>query len=318
MTVDRDLLADYLGGALDGTPEHARIARLITTDPEWAAAASTLTAALTAVEADLAALPPPTMPAEVRDRLDAVLARGGIDVPAPRSAPTRSAALPSGPAGGPGAPGRSRPGSTRPGTRARRRRLLQWSGGLTTAAALAAFAAFGYPQLIGQTSADSGGVTQPAEVTTQAATGPPEADAPEAVSVPPVLVASGIDYQPGQLPAEPPLAVIRTDERVETVPERPGDSAAPADPQMLHGAATAPPELTRLWADPAQRAACVAAVQEALAPTPMTAQAMDFAYFQGAPAVVIWLTDPAGESTVVVAGPDCGTAEAGADERFRS
>ncbi|WP_373688915.1 hypothetical protein [Verrucosispora sioxanthis] len=33
--VDHDLLADYLGGALDGTPEHAEIARRVAQDPAW-------------------------------------------------------------------------------------------------------------------------------------------------------------------------------------------------------------------------------------------------------------------------------------------
>ena len=33
--VDWDLLADHLGGALQGTPEEARVAHLVATDPAW-------------------------------------------------------------------------------------------------------------------------------------------------------------------------------------------------------------------------------------------------------------------------------------------
>ena len=42
MSVDHDLLADYVGGALDGTPEQERIAGLIAASPEWGRAAEEL------------------------------------------------------------------------------------------------------------------------------------------------------------------------------------------------------------------------------------------------------------------------------------
>ncbi|MBM0278553.1 hypothetical protein JM949_26120, partial [Micromonospora sp. STR1s_6] len=74
--VDDDLLADYLGGALDGTPQQAEIDRLVSTDPAWADAYALLTPAVTEVRADLArwAEPAPEMPPAIVDRLAAALA----------------------------------------------------------------------------------------------------------------------------------------------------------------------------------------------------------------------------------------------------
>ncbi|WP_018349000.1 hypothetical protein [Longispora albida] len=51
-----DSLADYAGGALDGTPEGAAVAARIASDPAWRAAYEELTGALTLVQADLAVL----------------------------------------------------------------------------------------------------------------------------------------------------------------------------------------------------------------------------------------------------------------------
>ncbi|MBM0240402.1 hypothetical protein JNW88_30960 [Micromonospora sp. ATA32] len=47
--VDHDLLADYLGGALDGTPEQTAVARLIDEDPTWAGAHAALAPAVAQV-----------------------------------------------------------------------------------------------------------------------------------------------------------------------------------------------------------------------------------------------------------------------------
>lgn len=75
--VDLDLLADYVGGALDGTPEAAELERLIDQDPAWADAYLALTTGIDAVRLDLAALvsEPTPMPAEVTDRLTVAITR---------------------------------------------------------------------------------------------------------------------------------------------------------------------------------------------------------------------------------------------------
>lgn len=81
--VDLDLLADYVGGALDGTPDEAEVARLVTQAPDWAAAYVALTGGLDAVRLDLATLasPPEPMPAAVVDRIEAALDRAALGHP---------------------------------------------------------------------------------------------------------------------------------------------------------------------------------------------------------------------------------------------
>jgi len=70
--VDIDLLADYVGGALDGTREHEVVATRVAADPAWQRAHADLVAAMTAVEADLRAYGSATepMPAELAAFLD--------------------------------------------------------------------------------------------------------------------------------------------------------------------------------------------------------------------------------------------------------
>ena len=51
--VDHDLLADYVGGALDGTPERDRVARLVAEDAAWADAHATLAPAMARVHDEL-------------------------------------------------------------------------------------------------------------------------------------------------------------------------------------------------------------------------------------------------------------------------
>ncbi|MEE6258461.1 hypothetical protein [Plantactinospora sonchi] len=82
--VDLDLLADYVGGALDGTPDEAEVSRLVTQSPDWAAAYAALTGGLDGVRHDLAALATAAepMPAAVVDRLDLVLGRAALAGPA--------------------------------------------------------------------------------------------------------------------------------------------------------------------------------------------------------------------------------------------
>ncbi|MEU0765272.1 phosphopantetheine-binding protein, partial [Streptomyces microflavus] len=80
--VDHDLLADYLGGALDGTPEQTVVARLVAEDPAWSDAHDVLAPALTRVHDELtgwgAAVP--EMPLAVVER------RGLVRLPARRAA----------------------------------------------------------------------------------------------------------------------------------------------------------------------------------------------------------------------------------------
>ncbi|MER7889110.1 hypothetical protein ABTX15_04730 [Micromonospora sp. NPDC094482] len=74
--VDHDLLADYLGGALDGTPQEAVVARLVTEDAAWAEAYTLLAPAVAGVRADLAGWGEPAveLPSALADQITAALA----------------------------------------------------------------------------------------------------------------------------------------------------------------------------------------------------------------------------------------------------
>jgi hypothetical protein len=119
--VDIDLLADYIGGALDGTPQEPKVRELISTDPAWRQAAADLTLALDLVAIDLqvtAAAPDP-MPADLITRFDELLA-----------GPQFAAAA--GPAARSGVGER-----VVPRAKARRRRLARWGGPIVIAAGIA-------------------------------------------------------------------------------------------------------------------------------------------------------------------------------------
>jgi hypothetical protein len=74
--VDIDLLADYVGGALVGTPQQQQVQDLISTDPAWRQAAQELALALDAVAEDLrtTARTAEPMPADLVNRFDELLA----------------------------------------------------------------------------------------------------------------------------------------------------------------------------------------------------------------------------------------------------
>jgi hypothetical protein len=72
--VDIDLLADFAGGALAGTPDEAVVAALIAEDPRWREAYAALGEGMERVGAALASFEPEPMPAELADRLDALFA----------------------------------------------------------------------------------------------------------------------------------------------------------------------------------------------------------------------------------------------------
>ncbi|MGI5212614.1 hypothetical protein [Plantactinospora sp. CA-290183] len=74
--VDLDLLADYVGGALDGTPDAAEVSRLIGEDEAWAEAHAAVVAGVGAIRSSLTAwaTEPVPMPADVVARLSSALA----------------------------------------------------------------------------------------------------------------------------------------------------------------------------------------------------------------------------------------------------
>ena len=165
--VDADLLADYLGGALDGTPQQDEVAQLVAEDPSWAEAYALLAPAVAEVRTDLTrwAEPSPEMPPAITDRLLAALAS---------ARPTNDTSTEEAPSGDPAHAGwsyrrRAGPVAGRPRPRRRvgrrastgpGRRQRGWArrGAPVAAAAIAVIAvALGLNQLSTRASDDSSG-----------------------------------------------------------------------------------------------------------------------------------------------------------------
>jgi hypothetical protein len=313
--VDWGLLADHLGGALEGTPEGDRVAHLVGADPGWARAAAELSVAFGAVAADLRTLPPPRLPDDIAARLDSAL-RAAIATaavrppPGPRTGPGGGA--PPGPLGGHG--GTGRPGAGRPPARpgTRRRRPVRWAAGAAVAAGVVAFAAIGFSGM-GSPDLDPG----PEQAGAESASDGDGAFAPQPNADGPFVVATGTEYHAPTLGAREPNLPGAT-------PRLGGDEEPHVEvaPQLDAPAGDLPPTvpdvLARLWLSPGERDQCLAMVGSAHGPPPVTVDTVDFARFGGEPAVVVWVTTGAGERWVWVAGPGCGTPAAGPDPRYQA
>ncbi|WP_431946781.1 hypothetical protein [Micromonospora marina] len=303
--VDHDLLADYLGGALDGTPEQATVARLVEQDPAWRAAYENLADAVDLVGADLAgwaAAPAPEMPQAVADRITAALAGAG---------PALRDGTPVVPAQSGGA---SRPPGTAPrldrhsGPGRRPRRWARIAGPVALAAASVAAVGLGVGRMadLGDgsvgTADRAGGEAAPMAAAPYRTTGP--------------AVRSGTDWTPERLAAD------RVPAGAKSIP---GDMAGPS------GAAKDGPE-TRLYKSerlgdlsnldrlnrPETLAACLTAIGAEHGAGPLTVTMVDYARFQGAPALVVTFADAGGARWGWVSGPECGVPGSGADTRFRT
>jgi hypothetical protein len=251
--VDHDLLADYVGGALEGTPAHDEVAHLVATDPAWRGAYDQLNAALSLTARDLALLrdTPEPMPADVAERILSALE----PTPPPRSRPFIH--------------------------------KLRWAVPIAVAAAAFAFVAIKLPA-----SGTSQSTSAPAMKAPEAA-----ADAAGSASAEPVpTITSGKQHNRASLRT---LTYSSTDTK-----------AAPQSSRDLFGAQSVP-ALDRLR-NPQALKACLDAVALVLPGKPTL---VDYAYFEGNPALVISITATDGKWTFV-AGPDCGLA--GPDEIFRA
>ncbi|HLT12432.1 MAG TPA: hypothetical protein VK028_16765 [Micromonosporaceae bacterium] len=278
--VDLDTLADYTAGVLDGA-EAARVADLIETDTGWARAYEALVRAEAAVRDDLraAAAMSDHMPDDVAARIDAALT----------SLPERGAVV------------------SLDAARARRRRI---------ATAVAGVAAAGVAVLGGlslaNTQMSAGMEAADAPVLAPEAAEPPVAPHGESDGVGsgdmgsvtgdssawPLVIASGRDYTTGSVRdlwayagAAPPADADKT--------SRP-DMAMGEAPRAAAGGA-----LARLAA-PAALEACLAAINAIQPGQPVV---VDFARYEGAPALVTLVRQTA-SSIVVVVGPDCGISDA--------
>jgi hypothetical protein len=320
--VDHDRLADFVGGALDGTPDAAAVRALIETDPGWAEAHADLVAATAAVSADLRSVGrrAPAVPADVAARLDAMFrqlesdpraagaASTGADEPA-TARPGRADGAHTRPGGttatasGPRGAGRSGPGGAGPGRRPSRR--AKWAAGLSAVAAVIAVGV-GFVSMVpirGSDDATSGGAADSAA----------EAPAPQSAAGGPPPVASGRDYRPDS------FGGLGSSQRTQAVPpemDASGPHVAGGEPFSRDDPpATVPAELIRLTG-PEARQGCLDAIMRVHGGMPTV---VEYARFTGKPALVVLLAGAStggGRPWVVVAGPDCGLVAGDADELY--
>jgi hypothetical protein len=279
--VDLDLLADYVGGALLGTPEEERVATLVAEDPAWQAAYQELAPAIAAVGATLLDLPPEPMPEDLAARLDAMF-RATPEVSAGESAepvPAKVLDL--------------EKGRLDRAARTGRRRAPRWAKPVAVAAGLVAFAGFGLNQL-------SSPAYDEAQSSTAAGTAADAEAATMVAAMPDQILQSGTDYSWSSLGTS----------------ARQGSAAKEPQIFMSSDAVTGPSAagsaLARLLA-PDLLLSCLEKIAAENAGGPLSVLFVDYATFEGAPALIVRFTAANGGWSWAV-GPDCGTPEAGAAE----
>lgn len=290
--VDIDLLADYLGGALDGTPDAARVAALIVDDPAWRDAHALLSVGMAEVGEALHAwgAAPEPMPADVAARLDAALGEPAEAAPAPGR---HLSAVPE--------TGVDHQTARRPRSW---RRTLRWGSPVAAAAAVLGLAGIGLSYL------NTGDSTSSSDTAASSAgSGLAAQAAPEAAGVPGTakITSTGIDYGPGTIAGETaePLrapdaskASPRSSRQVGAVPSSAGVSdQSLADP------------LARLRPQSALQS-CLDAIAAENDGGQITVQTVDYARYSGNPALIVHFTAGNG-AWVWASGPGCGALGVG-------
>ncbi|MEV6342059.1 hypothetical protein [Actinoplanes sp. NPDC051851] len=270
--VDIDLLADYAGGALDGSPDEERVAALIAAEPAWQTAYAELAPAMGEVGALLRELPPEPMPADLADRLDAALR--SVDATTAEATRGESAGV---------VPEDVVDLDLK---RAERRRWARFVVPVGVAAGVLAFAGWGANGLV-QGQNDSA-----ASEANTAADGSVTLVAP----APERTLASGTDYTLGTLAAQPKAAA-----------DRPFTSSE-VDPSQITGT---DPALERLRAADALLE-CLDAIAGENGGEQVSVESVDYARFDGEPALVVRFTATNGGWAWAV-GADCGSPGADAD-----
>ena len=284
--VDLDLLADYVGGALTGTPDEDRVAALLAGDPAWQTAYELLEPGMAAVGAALREVGPEPMPDDLAARLDAVLRAPMSAVPLPDAATADVD-----PSAGPAGAGRAEPVPAKVVDLGAARRLRRWAAPIAVAAAVVAFAGFGVSRVaISESAPDN---------TAPAAGRKVDAGATGAAAPPPEGVTrTGTDYTEATLAqAAAGEAVAGTLGSRSQVP-----SAAGADPDR---------GLARLAGTDAL-AACLEAIARQNGGGAIVVEFVDYARFAGAPALVVRFSAANG-IWVWAVGPECGATGMGAD-----
>ncbi|MEU8371539.1 hypothetical protein AB0C22_00240 [Micromonospora sp. NPDC048894] len=319
--VDHDLLADYLGGALDGTPEQTVVARLVAEDPAWSDAHDVLAPALTRVHDELtgwgAAVP--EMPLAVVERLTAVLAGAGPATPptddtaTPDRADPQVGPVPTQPGGSRTPGGRAGAGRTDASGPGRRRRWARLAGPVSLAAVSLAAVGFGVAHLL------DGAASRDSPATTMA--GPAQDGAENAgrgFRFTGETQRSGIDWSPTTLrgTTAAPLPRPVTPPGLQSA-EGP-DVTTQIDPTTPESKRlTEPGGLDRLTGRAALDA-CLADIAAEHNRGPVAVEVVDYATFNGLPAVVVRFTDPSGARWAWASGAECGVPGSGADTRYQA
>ncbi|MFF4877390.1 hypothetical protein [Micromonospora sp. NPDC000668] len=328
--VDDDLLADYLGGALDGTSQQAEVARLVDADPAWAQAYALLASAVTEVRADLArwAEPSPELPAALAERLAAALAAadpvldgaaadedptGGTPTVEPDPDTATRVVVPaqggSGPGRRPNGPSPTQSGGGTPTGPGRRRRRWARRGAPAVAVAAVAVIAVGLGlNQLSMNASDTAGTS----VLNQPASAPEGAAAAGAVRTTGPALRSGTDYTPQTLADADADAEPSDGQRTSSAPDgQPGVAAEGGRRPTPSGL----DQLARLT-DEAALTTCLADVAAEHGTAPLVVEVIDYAEFQGESALVIRFTDAAGGRWAWVSGPECGVPGSGSDKRY--
>jgi hypothetical protein len=289
-----DRLADYTAGALDPV-DAAEVARLVQTDGRWAAALDALMRADAAVRADLAvaAAAPMPVPEDVILRLDAALSGApGASVISLAEARVTYQSKPV-----------SKPVSkARQSNRQRRMAIAGFAAAAAAFVAIAGGLVFNSQLTTGTTSTAIAPAQGEADRNGGAA--PPAAALPSpgfdsALGSGPTVLVSGTDYRLDTL-----RDMSRQPAPAPTDKSRPSSSSAP----LGAAAQEAPSALARLTT-PAGLDECLRAV---IARYPGTAVLVDYARFDGEPALVIVVRQGVA-SMVIAVGSNCGAA--GTDEK---
>nr|WP_296070274.1 hypothetical protein [uncultured Actinoplanes sp.] len=319
--VDIDLLADYIGGALAGTPDETAVAARIAEDPAWRTAYESLSGGMDLVGAELGRWQSEPMPDELAASLDAMFRAEppAIDREAPSTSRDESSTAGRAPGtsrdGSPTAgraPGTSRDGSptagrapgsgpgaprltvidgeggasgAAPAVPKKEGRRRRWTAPIAVAAGLIAFVGFGLDYLSGRDSASNDAATSTAG---------------EAGVSAMRILSSGTDYTLGTLAGQPPQPL--------SAPDLPAPAAPRKDTADRSSAAAG--ALSRLAAAPALQE-CLDAIEQANGGGRIAVETVDFARFDGSPAVIVRFTAANGGGWAWASGPDCGTPGSG-------
>ncbi|MFI5893243.1 hypothetical protein ACIA5D_24355 [Actinoplanes sp. NPDC051513] len=282
--VDIDLLADYIGGALAGTPDEPVVATLIADDPAWRDAYESLSGGMAAVEAELGRLGSEPMPDDVVARLEEAFA-------APRLTLVQDA--------GNGADDvrdkELRLSKRRPGRR------LRWVTPIAIAAGAVAFVGFGADYLAGRDNSSSD------KSATSTAGGAADSQARRDDAQAPAMAESGPGASvagKGEVPPAPQVLESGTNYTKKTL------AIAPAQTLSSQPAATAG-SLVRLNGTTALNE-CLDMIAAENGAGPIAAETVDYAKFNGKPAIVVRFTAGNG-AWAWASGPSCGTVSGHAD-----